>query len=237
MVKADRAIEELKVQPFSICRDGLSLIGREIYYDNQPAIINNIDEVNNLISIIPDSNYLSKFVPPPHALEDDDGEEWIETYGLGMLIRDYDEKIWWWRNTDNGVSVDPSTDPYYKQFPQVLPQPPSTTSPWVQVAPYTPSITQTPSGGLWTTIPISPYTQYNNIDDTVTWTMTDNTYTVTGGAVDALGNTYTTDIDPVTGAITESYGTADYNPIKKTPKKYTQAKAYNKTKQKGAEVI
>jgi len=116
LVKADQAIEQLKVQPFSIARDSYKLVGREIYYDNQPAIIYSVDEPNNLIFIIPDARHLVSFSPPPYAIEDGDSDLWITNFGHGMLVRDYDEKIWWWRN--NNGNVDPSTDPFYKQFPQ-----------------------------------------------------------------------------------------------------------------------
>jgi len=122
LTKTDRAIDELKAQPFSICRDRINLVNREIYYNNQPAIIDYIDEINNFIHIIPDPKYLSHFLPPAYAFEDDEMDEWIENFGHGMLIRDYDEKIWWWRNSTR--NIDPSTDPFYKQFPQpVAPSP------------------------------------------------------------------------------------------------------------------
>jgi len=171
LMKADRAIDELKVMPFSICRDALTLIGREIYYDNQPAIINNVDEIDNYIYIVPDSNYLTNFVPPPHVLEDDDSDEWTTNFGQGMLIRDYDEKIWWWRNT-KGANIDPNDDPYYKQFPQPVPPPtPIHLTPMPPMTPYNPygvdGTTSSPNTITWST----PYTTL----PTITWTATGTT--------------------------------------------------------------
>ena len=126
--RADRAIDQLKVQPFSICRDKYTLTGREIYYDNQPAIIQSIDEQNNLIYIVPDTTYIKTFYPPVYVIEDDETDEWIKSFGPGMYVHDYDEKIWWWRNT-KGNNIDPNTDPFYGQFPHPvkpsLEQPPN----------------------------------------------------------------------------------------------------------------
>jgi hypothetical protein len=202
LMKADRAIDELKVMPFSIARDQFNLVGKEIYYDNQPAIIYNIDEENNCIHIIPDTNYLSNFHPPAYALEDDEVDEWIANFGQGMLIRDYDDKIWWWRNTvsTKNPNTDPTTDPYYKQFPQPLPSP----SPYPLTNPnypYTPGITGVPGISPWVVTnpyPVITTTPYTDTD-TITWTVTNPI--VPENAVYQY-------IDPITGATTITYNDA-----------------------------
>ena len=118
LMKIDRAIEELKVMPFSICRDGINLLFREIYYNNQPAIIENIDEINNLLHIIPDTEFIENFTPPPYVVENNESEEWIEAFGAGMMVHDYDEKIYWWHNT-----ADTSTNEFKELHPQPTPVP------------------------------------------------------------------------------------------------------------------
>lgn len=124
LMKADRAIDELKAMPFSICRDADSLIGREIYYDNQPAIITGVDEPDNFIYIIPDSRYINNFNPPVSTIEEGESEDWITKFGKGMLIRDYDDKIWWWRNTKSNSGSDLKKDLFYGQFSQPIPPTP-----------------------------------------------------------------------------------------------------------------
>lgn len=222
LMKADRAISELKTMPLSICRDGTDLIGREIYYDNQPAIIGNVDELNNYIYIVPDLKFLSNFNPPAYAIEDNEGDEWIEMYGKGMLIRDYDEKIWWWRNT-NSSNIDPSTDPYYGQFPQPLQPPPPTVAPnYPGAIPHTIQYpgggTSTGTGGIWTT-PITtaaPYTYGNgsNItwDDANGYTLTlgnTGTYTLAMPVIEPINITTTMtedDVDTIKDKLKYSYG-------------------------------
>jgi hypothetical protein len=203
LMKADRAIDELKVQPFSICRDSHTIIGREIYYDNQPAIINNIDELNNFIHIIPDPNYLNTFTPPPYALENDEFDEWTTNFGRGMLIRDYDEKIWWWRN-NKGTSIDPSTDEYYKQFPQPVVGPLQIQYP--TMTPYYPGgigIIQSSNTNPWTTNPpstitTSPDIGTTNITRTTPMNMIDNiVYTYNGTNVN-WGSVSNTEHVPIT---------------------------------------
>ncbi len=125
LIKIDRAIEELKVMPFSICRDGINLLFREIYYNNQPAIIENIDEINNLLHIIPDTEFIENFTPPPYVVENNESEEWIEAFGAGMMVHDYDEKIYWWRNT-----ADTSTNEFKELHPQPTPVPAPTQVPF-----------------------------------------------------------------------------------------------------------
>ena len=182
LMKADRAIDELKAQPFSICRDGGTLVGREIYYDNQPAIIRAIDENNNFIEIVLDARYINQFNPPVHAIENGEAEEWITRFGLGMLVRDYDPKIWWWRNS-NGVGVDLSQDPFYGQFaqpvqrPLVIPVAPQSGYTKYETVPNThPYTFQIPLNNPYTiTIPPSnPNTIYTY--DNNKWSITDEYY-------------------------------------------------------------
>lgn len=190
LMKANRAIDELKVQPFSICRDANSLIGREIYYYNQPAVIDYIDELNNFIHIIPDLRFISNFKPPAYAMEDEETGEWIDAYGSGMLVHDYDEQIWWWRNIKSN-NIDPNTDPFYGQFPQPVQQP---TKPWPQPPLYYPNIITT---NPWTT-PYAVNTPYilGNIPMTITYTTDPINGTLTEltnftDVGDAVANAYT----------------------------------------------
>lgn len=120
LMKANQAIEELKVQPFSICRDGETLLKRKIYYNNQPAIIVGIDEINNFIRIAPDTKYINNFTPPVYVIEEGESEEWINIFGNGIMIRDYDKKIWWWRDAKNGSWTNLKDDPIYDESPRPI---------------------------------------------------------------------------------------------------------------------
>jgi hypothetical protein len=211
LMKADRAIDELKAQPFSICRDSNTLMGREIYYDNQPAIIANIDEVNNLIFIAPDTQFINQFNPPASAIEENESEEWITQFGKGMNICDYDPKIWWWRNANgnrSGIS-DLKNDPFYGQFPQ--PIPPLTPPLTPQTFPQLPNTIISPNTNTNPYI-VSPnaWTKYNPLDTSIQWTITSNntnglpTITSVKGDLNysktSLGDTTPRDLDDIINA-------------------------------------
>ena len=132
LMKADRAIDEIKVMPFSIARDGFSLIGRKIYYNNQPAVISNIDELNNLLYISPDNLDSSPFAPPVEYIENDNVDEWNANFADGLYAHDYSERIYWYRDSTD-VKNDagfqdliaqpiPAPQPGIQQYPSI-PQP------------------------------------------------------------------------------------------------------------------
>ena len=181
LMKADRAIEELKVMPFSICRDGTNLLHREIYYNNQPAIIYGIDEVNNLLHIIPDTEFIENFTPPPYIIENNESEEWINAFGAGIMAHDYDEKIYWWRNTINAL-----TNEFKELHPQPTPVP--TPVPFQVPVPGTyPVPGQVATGGY---PQISPWTWTNPITNTqIIYTQDTGTAVNYSAVNDTVGDT------------------------------------------------
>lgn len=73
------------------------LIGRKIYYDNQPALIERVwsDDYSCNIYVVPDKTKIKEFTPQGHWLEDE--EEYWE-YGEGTSADLTCDKIYWFRD-------------------------------------------------------------------------------------------------------------------------------------------
>lgn len=104
LTKADKAIDAALAQKHSIFREGKALQHQLIWYDNQPAIIFNVDIGNNLLTIIPDTGFIQRFLPPPSVFEEGITEEWVQKNSLSMNVHDYDEKIIWDRTVEATMS-------------------------------------------------------------------------------------------------------------------------------------
>lgn len=104
----ERQIADLSDGGPSVWNDGEALVGRKIYYGRIPAVIERINTENAELYIVPTEDLV--FDPSPYAVEDDlkadeiggmppnyHTQMWLDDYGHGMMVKDNDQNIWWWR--------------------------------------------------------------------------------------------------------------------------------------------
>jgi hypothetical protein len=92
-----RALDELFDMGCSVWKDGDELIGRKIYYQHTPAVIERIDAEQAKVFVVPEKPGM--FAVPAYAMEDgpDAIRDWLDDYGAGLYVSDRSKDIWWWR--------------------------------------------------------------------------------------------------------------------------------------------
>ena len=97
IAKAQTLITKIKEHPldFSSFNFDKQIVGRKIFYRDQPAIVRSYIYGQCCIMIEPDTNYIEHFTPPCWALTDNEWDPYEQDLKIDCLE---DGNVWWFRD-------------------------------------------------------------------------------------------------------------------------------------------